>query len=174
MWFIQIYVGKKNIIDNNKKRRFATFYYLFGPNETSKPLIPTNKTFQVIYDRQNHRSLRSATRCSSPNNVEAILDNNTENDTISTEIPSLPLHISVKYFDSKDARNLFNPSPTESVEWAIQRRLNIFEEILNNPSKVVDVIEDSHELKTRQQGILVSFGSKLFLPECWFNSLKQY
>ena len=41
----------------------------------------------------------------------------------------------------------------ESVEWAIRRRIDSFEEVVNNPSKVLEMIDDTetHPITTSKQ-----------------------
>ena len=136
---------RKNIVDDMNKRRHVTFYYIFGPNESRKPLIPTTKAFQDIYLKHRVRKTRSCGGCSSPTNVDAILDDPMEIDVIDTQDNETTPSPTFNYFDSTEARLLFNPCESESVEWAIQRRLNMFDDVMNNPSKILEIIEDSEQ-----------------------------
>ena len=139
---------KKRITYDGNKRRYATFYYIFGSNESLKPLIPTVGAFQDIFNKHRVRKTRSGTpRCVTPpiDNRDVELNNDDEVAAIASQVAPQRF-ISTKYFDSTEARKLFCPLDSqESVEWAIQRRLSIFENIINNPSTVGDIIEESQQ-----------------------------
>ena len=60
-----------------------------------------------------------------------------------TEIPAPPL--SSSYWDSPQARHLFQPRPEESVEACLQRRVDVLNSIFNDWSKLSEVIEGGEE-----------------------------
>lgn len=129
---------RKQILDSTGKKRSAYFYYMLGNGE-SKAKVPTLNELQGIFTNNRLRPTRSSLTVNNQRVVSPIP--NVQID----DAPAIQSTYEYDYFNSKEAKNIFMPLPNESVQWTIQRRLHILEEIVNKPSKVLDLIEDVDE-----------------------------
>ena len=153
------HVRINGIRTEGKKVINATFYH-FSKSDTKPQHLPTKREWEYVYN--NFHTLRSPQNNNKRKNLQDVAKTTINNHTVEDEIEGEKKKTIIdeigNYFNSPEALILFNCKNDELVDDCLSRRIDLFDDILNQRKSIEDVVNKSSEENgklTSSQTILI-------------------